>query len=253
LQPWSNHNLLRSVALSKYPLNLNLSNVKYSGNESNMAIRRLILWSLLLACFRLLPGFACSLYAQNMIPAGTIIPVELQHSIDSQRNKAGQPIIAQVAQDVPLGEKRSIHRGSKVMGEIVQVENTSGQTTLSLRFDRIVLGHSQLPIATQLRAVADFMSIWDAQQPTNAVDGRWAFSSSWTTVQIGGDVVYHGGGIVQSPTGEVVGTSTPCVECGVLDVVKSAPGPKCAGAVAEHTSAGNVDVFCRCLWRLWFQ
>jgi hypothetical protein len=77
--------------------------------------------------------------------------------------------------------------------------------------------------------------LWDAQQPTNAVDGRWAFSSSWTTVQIGGDVVYHGGGIVQSPTGEVVGTSTPCVECGVLDVAKSAPGPKCAGAVADNT------------------
>lgn len=198
-----------------------------------MAICRLTLCTVLLGCLPF-ASLARNLEAQNTIPSGTIIPVELRSKIDSQKSNPGQPIVAAVAQDVPFGEKRTIHRKSKVLGRIVQIESTSGRATLSLRFDSIELGHTRIPISTQLRALADYLSIQAAQLPTNAVDDAW-FSSAWTTVQIGGDAVYHGGGPVQSPTGEIVGKPTDCVECGVLDTVKSIPGPNCTGAVADDT------------------
>ena len=187
-------------------------------------------------------GFAGGACAQNMIPSGTVIPVVLSHTINSQKNKAGQAIVAKVAQDVPLGEKKVIHRNTKVLGEVSQIERSAGRTTVVLRFDRIELGHAQVPISTQLRALADAASVDDAQTPTD-VDQR---PRSWarTTVQIGGDAVYRGGGPVQSLTGEIVGKPTGCIECGVLDRVSAAaPGPQCAGAVADDTEPQAMWVF----------
>jgi hypothetical protein len=65
-----------------------------------------------------------------------------------------------------------------------------------------------------------------------------------TTVQIGGDVVYHPSGPVQSRTGEIVGKPICGIaECGVLDRVESTPGPKCAGAVAADTHPQAMWVF----------
>jgi hypothetical protein len=210
-----------------------------------MPIRRLFPCIVLLGCLAF-TAFDCALNAQNTIPPGTIIPVVLSHAIDSHKNKPGQPVVAQVAQDVPLGQNAVLRRRTKILGEITQVESNSGRTTIGLRLDRIKLRQNQIAITTQLRAIADFMSILDAQRPTNAVGGKWNSPSAWTTVQIGGDVVYRGGGPVQSRTGEIVGTPTPCVvedQCGVLDRVKSTPDPECAGTVADDTHPQAMWVF----------
>ncbi len=203
-------------------------------------VRRFIRCLALLA-FAQMSGFAGGVYAQNTIPSGTIIPIVLSHTINSQKSKTGQAIVAKVAQDVPLGEKKAIHRNTKVLGEISQIERSAGRTTLVLRFDRIQLGHAQVPISTQLRALADAARVNEAQTPTD-VD-QWPRTWARTTVQIGGDAVYRGGGPVQSPTGEIVGTPTGCIECGVLDRVPAAPGPRCAGAVADDTAPQAMWVF----------
>jgi hypothetical protein len=92
-----------------------------------------------------------------------------------------------------------------------------------------------------LRAIASFMTIQDAQTPTDTPHDRLNSPYGRTTVQIGGDAVYHGGGTVQARTGEIVGTSTPY---GVLDQVESTPpGPNCAGAVAADTHPQAMWVF----------
>ena len=210
-----------------------------------MPIRRLTHWIVLLGCLYFFE-FGCGLYAQNTIPPGTIIPVVLQNSLDSHKNRAGQAIVARVAQDVPFGEKQVIPRRSKILGEITDIESNSGQASLSLRFDRIELRHIQISITTQLRAIADFVSIGNAQMPEVAPTDRFNSPYARTTIQIGGDVVYRGGGPVVSRTGESVGTPTLCVveaQCGVLDRVPGAPGPKCAGAFADDTRAQAMWVF----------
>jgi hypothetical protein len=205
-----------------------------------MPIRRLIRCIVLLGCCHF-AGFDYGLCAQNTIPPGIIIPVVLHTSIDSQKSRADQAIVARVAQDIPLGGKQVIPRSSKVFGEIAETKSNSGQATLSLRFDRIALRHVQITIATQLRAVASFMVIQDAETPTDTPHDRLNSPYARTTIQIGGDAVYRGGGPVQSRTGEIVGT--PTNPWGVLDRVTSTPGPQCTGAVADDTRPQAMWVF----------
>jgi hypothetical protein len=185
---------------------------------------------------------ACGLSAQNTIPPGTILPVLLSDTVDSRESKPGQSIVAELAQEVPLGTQ-VIDRGAKLLGEITEIENTPNRGMLTLRFDRITFGRVQVPVRTQLRAIADSMSISDAQTPTDAAPLRGS-SQARSTVQIGGDVVYRGGGPVQSRAGEVVGTPVGCISCGVVVTVpKSPPGPECAGATADDTRPQATWVF----------
>jgi hypothetical protein len=52
--------------------------------------------------------FAADLFAQSAIPAGTILPVALNSSLNSRKVKAGQVITARVMQDVPLSSGSTI-------------------------------------------------------------------------------------------------------------------------------------------------
>lgn len=206
--------------------------------EENVPAHRLISCVCLFG-YLVLAASGSYLYAQDKLPPGTVIPVILQTSIDSQKSTSGRSIVAQVAQDVPLEKKVVIPRRTKVLGEIVQLEANSNPVMVALRFDRIEVHHRELPIALQLRAIASPLEISSAQMAMSAPNDAGRNSpATRTTIQVGGDVVYRGGGPVQSRTGEIVGTPTPCVtkdQCGVLVKVKSDPGPNCAGATADET------------------
>lgn len=66
--------------------------------------------------------FATQSLAQSAIPAGTILPVRLNSSLNSRKVKPGQLVTARVAQDVPLSSGSKIHAGTKVIGHIVDVK-----------------------------------------------------------------------------------------------------------------------------------
>src|SRR5271169_1374688 len=69
--------------------------------------------------------FAAELFAQNTIPAGTILPVALNSSLNSRKVKSGQVITARVMQDVPLPGS-TIHAGAKVIGRVIDVKPANG-------------------------------------------------------------------------------------------------------------------------------
>lgn len=184
--------------------------------------------------------------AQNAIPAGTVIPAVLPHTLDSSKIKVGQPIVLEVAQDVPLENGEVIRRRSKLTGGIVQVASTPTQDTLVLRLDRLEYKHAEVPIATQLRAIASSFAVGQSQLPSATPVGHPPSPATWTTTQIGGDTVYRGGGPVVSAEGQKVGTPTPCVvveQCGVLDQVPATAGRKCLGAPADDAHAQAMWVF----------
>jgi hypothetical protein len=152
---------------------------------------------------------ASALLAQE-IPAGTVIPVMLQTTLDARKAKVGQKIEARVMQDVRLPSQTRIRAGSKLIGRVVEVVRPTGTSgsRIVLSFDRLMTNGTEVPITTSLRSLASMMAVFEAQLPTNAIDDYGTTESDWVTVQIGGDVVYRGGEIVMSPDSRVVGKST---------------------------------------------
>ena len=179
----------------------------------------------------------------SAIPAGTILPVRLNSTISSAKSKPGQVITGRIMQDVPLSSGIRIKQGSKVVGNIVEVTPASAgkPATISLRFDKLVSGHQQIPITTNLRAIAGFMRINEAQTPPIGPGEsdvyRWL-----TTVQVGGDLVYGEGGPVttHSNPNDVVGKA---VTGGVLALVRANEAANCRGATDGNEAPQALWVF----------
>jgi hypothetical protein len=177
------------------------------------------------------------------IPTGTILPVRLNSAISASKSKLGQVITGRIMQDVPLSSGVRIRAGSKVIGHIVEriPASTGAQARISLQFDKLVSSHQTVSIITNLRAIAGFMRIIDAQTPPIGPGESDVFR--WlTTVQVGGDVVYGDGGPVT--TGEnpnqIVGKK---VNGGVLGQVRTKEGTKCRGAIDGNDNPQALWIF----------
>jgi hypothetical protein len=173
------------------------------------------------------------------VPPGTILPVRLNESLSSSKSQPGQRIIARIMQDVPLANGGRIREGSKVIGHVVGVSSPADGNgdKVSLQFDKLVSSGRTIPIRTNLRAVAGFMAVMEAETPT---DGP--VSSPIATTQVGGDTAYTGGGDVTSRNTVVVGKS---VNDGVLGQLHtgSRQGKECRGAVDDNNSPQAMWVF----------
>jgi hypothetical protein len=176
----------------------------------------------------ILLAVATESFGQNAIPPGTILPLQLNTSLHSRKSKSGQVVTARVMQDVPLPSGGRIRAGSKAIGRVLDVsEARNGRgARIYLRFDTLQVSKRRIPVTTNLRALASMMDVEDAQIPKTGPD-RGTPEDAWTTVQVGGNVVYRGGGPVANGL-EVVGTPTTN---GVLVQVASKPGTPCRGSL----------------------
>jgi len=177
------------------------------------------------------------------IPPGTILPVRLNSTLSSAKCRTGQVITGRIMQDVPLSPGVRIKEGSRVLGHLVEVTpaTTGARARISLQFDKLVSSHQTISITTNLRAIAGFMRIIEAQTPPIGPGEsdvyRWL-----TTVQVGGDVVYGEGGPVTSGenANQVVGKA---VNGGVLGKVRAKEGTKCRGAIDGNDRPQALWVF----------
>jgi hypothetical protein len=147
------------------------------------------------------------LFAQQQIPEGTIIPVLLETTLDSAKIKTGQRVLAEVGQDISLGTAGTIRVGSKVVGYVTTVGREPGRSTVALHFDDLLprKRNKHLSLEVRLRALASPLQVNDAGVTTTNGVGWSNESSNWTTDQVGGDVVYRGGGHIVNSYGEIVG------------------------------------------------
>ncbi len=155
----------------------------------------------------LLVIFLCgaSLAAQE-IPSGTVLPVMLETTLDTRRDKPGKQFSGRIMQDVPLPDGAKIPDHSRVAGHVVSV-NSGAPTRLVLRFDSVDISGRQVPITAHLRALASMNEVFQAKLPTNSIDDYGTSTSDWNTIQIGGAGVFRGNGEVISD-GAVVGHAT---------------------------------------------
>jgi hypothetical protein len=167
------------------------------------------------------------LFAQDTIPAGTILPVQLNTSLRPAKLHPGQEIRARLMQDVPLSPHSKIRAGARVIGHVTDVKTTASGShdQISFRFDQLVVKHRHIPIVTNLRALAGMMAVDDAQVPKVGPD-HGTSEYSWNTEQIGGETWHHSGSISRGST--IVGNS---VAEGALLLPESRRGAECHGEV----------------------
>jgi hypothetical protein len=169
-------------------------------------------------------------YAQASVPAGTVLPIRQDNSLSSRKSRPGEVITGRMMQDVPLESGLLIRSGARITGHVLDVSSAAngGNAKISFLFDAIRLHHSAIPVTTNLRAIASPLEIDDAQLPLYGGD-RGTPSTAYTTTQIGGEVVYRGGGPVAR--GETV-VGEP-VFGGVLVTLRPAEGKPCRGAIDD--------------------
>lgn len=171
----------------------------------------------------ILTGVAC---LGQQIPVGTVLPLELETSLKSNKMRSGDFVKARLMQDVPLEGNSKLRAGSKVFGHILSGPGTQTTTPeISLRFDTLVEGKRRIPITTSLRALASPMDVEDAKVPTTGPD-RGTSEADWVTEQIGGETLYHGSVVTHGS--HVVGKYVPE---GVLVQVSASPGLPCRGVM----------------------
>jgi hypothetical protein len=140
--------------------------------------------------------------AAQDIPAGTAIPIMLSSSLDAKKNKPGETIEAKTMQEVSIPSGESIKRGSRVTGHVVAVKTGAGGSRITLQFDQLEAEGKTIALSVSLRAVASTYSVSQTQNPLNA-DSTYVGSNSWTTRQVGGDIVNRSRGLVGSSSGIV--------------------------------------------------
>ena len=177
-------------------------------------------------------------FAQDAIPAGTILPVQLNTSLKAAKARPGQTVSARLMQDVPLPATRKIPAAAKIIGHLISVEAVSrDEVQIALRFDTVVIGKRRIPIVTNLRAMATMMTVAEAQTPETGPD-RGTSAYSWTTNQIGGEVNYHGYKVYRGAS--LVGDS---VVGGALARPAARPGTPCRGTLYNNNAPQAFWVF----------
>jgi len=176
------------------------------------------------------------------VPPGTILPVRLNTSLNTEKSKPGGVITGRTMQEVPLPGDWKIPAGSKVFGELTAVTPAKkGGSEISFRFDSIAFRHQRIALLTSLRAVAGFVEVEQAHIPIMS-SGEGEVYDWLPTVQIGGEDVYGVGGPVTrwNDPSEVVGTETPD---GLLGQVHARDGTPCQGPLYGNEARQALWVF----------
>jgi hypothetical protein len=154
---------------------------------------------------KLAAAFLCSvtMLAAQDLPAGTALPVMLNSTLDAKKDKPGEKIDGKTMQEVPLPSGAKIKSGSHVLGHVVSVvKPAGGGSRIVVTFDQLENEGTLIPLSVSLRALASTESVFNAKLPMGN-QSDYESSNSWTTKQVGGDVVNRGRGVVASATGVV--------------------------------------------------
>jgi len=178
----------------------------------------------------------------DRIPRGAILPVVLRSALCFDKARPGQVLHGEIAQDVPFGSSAGIHKGARVEGHALEAtpSGNGSATTVKIQFDKVNVGGQWMPVVTDLRAIAGFMTVIEAGIPVEAPAEGSPYN--WLPKeQIGGDTAYGVGGPVRSADGsKVIGKF---LGDGVLGQASAKEGTPCRGPLDHNNNPQALWVF----------
>jgi hypothetical protein len=157
----------------------------------------------------------------------------LQDSFSVENAHIGDVLQAKIAQEVPLPDRRKVKLGSIVRGSVSGVAPDEDEVgvRITFRLNQLIEDDETTSVMTNLRAIASYLAVRDAQTPLTGTDS--GTRAGWaTTVQIGGDIRYGDGSLVRNLQKQKVGegvqggswcTSRPTRTWGVADQSEKTP------------------------------
>jgi hypothetical protein len=148
------------------------------------------------------------------VPAGTVLPVMLTVTLDSNKAKAGEPVAGKIMQAVALSWGGDIPKGAKVLGHVAEVQPGDGSSpsVLAVQFDKILVHGRTMTMKTNLRALASMMAVYDAQVPLFEPDTTPR--SAVLTAPVGGEAAFQPDNPEKSRDKLVLFSGIPATGCG---------------------------------------
>jgi hypothetical protein len=144
------------------------------------------------------------------LAAGLYLPVVVGKTLRSGRARVGSALVVKTTQRVFVSENGYLDRDVKVSGEVIGATAGDGTAAhpafLSIRFSSVSYHSKTVPVVTRAVAVANLIAVGDTSLPMQAADRGNSNPASWTTRQVGGDLVCRSGWV-----GDVVDTATRTV------------------------------------------
>jgi hypothetical protein len=154
-------------------------------------------------------AFAVAQSASNLsLAPGTSIPIGFSHGIDASHVRNGDVVSAKTTQPIQMVGRTLLPAGADVVGHVVSADGFKYDKTpyveqklgsLTIRFDTLRANGVEIPLHVYIRALADPVSVRDAELPNAYDDGLR------TRRQIGGDEVTPSQDEVLSRDGDTVG------------------------------------------------
>jgi hypothetical protein len=124
------------------------------------------------------------------------ITATLEKTIDSKKNKVGDPVTAKSIVGTALSDGTQVPIGSVLMGQINSIipSENKGDSILVLTFDKLAINGKQIPIKAVVVRVLSFGSTFGQEQANNDPDANRPAAPSVGTP--------GGGGVIDHPTGD---------------------------------------------------
>jgi len=165
------------------------------------------------------------------LDSGTRLTGQLQNTIDARQAKVGDKVIVKTTQAIKSAEHTVVAKGSRLVGHITEVAQTSKSNTesrIAILFDRLEQGSLQTPITASITSVTSSRAnagSEDSFGTDTMASGSLRSSSSTRSTSSSGDGLL--GGAVNSTTstvGSVVGGTTSAVGSTVDSTTRAVGG-----------------------------
>ena len=145
----------------------------------------------------------------EMLSPQTTVPISFVKSVNANKAKPGDAVLARTTQAVRLANGQELKSGAEVLGHVVSVQPfvfdktpyaRQAASVLTIQFDTLNAQNAKIPLHVTVRALADVFASTAAVEPRPTDEDPLQ-----STTQIGGDIVTPSQNEIVNSDGDTVG------------------------------------------------